>query len=183
MQELCYSAYMLVLTSVSEPGDIWNANGVYLSAVLENTALVQGIRCEPLGENLFPWTCAVFSHSARKWILFVFSHTTIQNFQRRKVVYRQPTWQTKVVNRRRSVNNTCSLAIQYVGLYNLYTCSTTECGIGWYRDTSDSKNTTSKCENTYVPLELAASVSSFFVWPPVRPKCTFRIWLVLITHL
>ena len=28
------------------------ANGVHLSGVLENTALVKGIRCEPLGEHL-----------------------------------------------------------------------------------------------------------------------------------
>ena len=36
------------------------ANGVHLGAVLENTALVQGIRCEPLGQLLIPWTCAVW---------------------------------------------------------------------------------------------------------------------------
>ena len=35
------------------------------SAVLENTALVQGIRCEPIGEHLIPWTCALFFHTAR----------------------------------------------------------------------------------------------------------------------
>ena len=29
-------------------------NGVHLSALLGNTALVQGIMCEPLGENLIP---------------------------------------------------------------------------------------------------------------------------------
>ena len=32
----------------------------------ENTALVQWIRCEPLGEHLIHWTCAVYSHVARK---------------------------------------------------------------------------------------------------------------------
>ena len=37
---------------------------VHLSA--ENTALVQGIRCEPLCEHLIPWTRAVFFHTARK---------------------------------------------------------------------------------------------------------------------
>ena len=42
------------------------ANGVHLSAVLENTALVQGIRCETLGEHVIPWTCAVFSHTTQK---------------------------------------------------------------------------------------------------------------------
>ena len=52
-----------------------------LSAALENTALVQGIRCEPLGEHLIPWKCAVFFHNARKWTLFVFSHTAVQIFQ------------------------------------------------------------------------------------------------------
>ena len=95
---------------------LWNGNGVHLSAVLKNTALVQGIRCEPSGEHLVPWTCAVFSHTARKWAPFVFSHTTDQNFQRRKEVYSRPTWQNTilVVNRRRSVNNI------YV-LYSMYT--------------------------------------------------------------
>ena len=41
-------------------------NGVHLSAVLGNTALVQEIRCEPLGKHLIPWTCAVFFYTARK---------------------------------------------------------------------------------------------------------------------
>ena len=41
-------------------------SGVHLGAVLENIALVQGIRCEPLGEHFIPWTCAVFFHTARK---------------------------------------------------------------------------------------------------------------------
>ena len=44
----------------------WYANDVHLSAIWENTALVQRIRCEPLGEHLIHWTCAVFSHIARK---------------------------------------------------------------------------------------------------------------------
>ena len=42
------------------------ANDVHLSAVFENTALVEGIRCEPLDEHLIPLTCAVFFHTARK---------------------------------------------------------------------------------------------------------------------
>ena len=51
------------------------ANGVYLCAILENIALVQWIRCEPLGEHLVHWTCAVFSHIARKMInVCIFSH-------------------------------------------------------------------------------------------------------------
>ena len=54
---------------------IRHANGVHLSAVLKNTALIQGIRCEPVGEHLIPWTCAVFFNTARKWTPFVFSHT------------------------------------------------------------------------------------------------------------
>ena len=37
------------------------ANDVHLSVIWENTALVQLIRCEPLGEHLFHWTSAVFS--------------------------------------------------------------------------------------------------------------------------
>ena len=49
-----------------------------------NTALVQGIRCEPLGEHLIPWTCAVFFRTARKKNYFTFSQTTVQIFQRRK---------------------------------------------------------------------------------------------------
>ena len=31
--------------------------------------------------------------------------------------------------------------------YSMYTCSTEECGLGWYRYTSHSGNTTSECEN------------------------------------
>ena len=46
--------------------EIRYVNGVHLSAVLENTALVQGIRWELLGEHLIPWTCAVFFHTALK---------------------------------------------------------------------------------------------------------------------
>ena len=43
------------------------ANDVHLSAVLENTALVEEIRCgEPLDEHLIPLTCAVFFHTERK---------------------------------------------------------------------------------------------------------------------
>ena len=36
------------------------ANGVRLSAIWENTALVQWIRCEPLGEYLIHWTCRTY---------------------------------------------------------------------------------------------------------------------------
>ena len=39
-------------------------NGVYVCAIWENTALVQRVRCEPLGEHLIHWTSAVFSHIA-----------------------------------------------------------------------------------------------------------------------
>ena len=46
--------------------NIRHINGVHLSAVLKNIPLVQGIRCEPLGEHPIPWTCAVFFHTARK---------------------------------------------------------------------------------------------------------------------
>ena len=53
----------------------WYANGVHLSAIWENTALVQWIRCEPLGEHRIHWTCAVFHISHEKWTTFVFSHT------------------------------------------------------------------------------------------------------------
>ena len=86
---------------------IWYANGVHMSAVLENTAQVQGIRCEPLGEHLIPRTCAVFFLTARKWTAFAFSQTTVQIFQRRREMYSWPTWQTTiiVVNRRRSFNS------------------------------------------------------------------------------
>ena len=53
-------------------------NGVLVSAIWENTALVQGIRCEPLGEHLIPWTCAVFSHIAQKMKdVCIFSHDEV----------------------------------------------------------------------------------------------------------
>ena len=42
------------------------ANGVCLSAVWQNTTLVQWIRCEPLGEHIIYWTCAATSHITRK---------------------------------------------------------------------------------------------------------------------
>ena len=45
---------------------IWCANSVHLGAIWENTALVQWIRCEPLGEHPIHWTCAVFYHIALK---------------------------------------------------------------------------------------------------------------------
>ena len=112
--------------------------------------LVQGIRCEPLDEHLISWTCAVFDHTARKWAPSVFSHTTVQNFQLWSTCVQSTdmTDDHKVVNRRRSVNRIPrSLSIQHVGLYKMYTCSTTECGIGWYRHTSHSGNTASECEN------------------------------------
>ena len=44
----------------------WYANGAHLSAILENTALVQWMRCELLGEHFIFWAYAVFSHIARK---------------------------------------------------------------------------------------------------------------------
>ena len=78
---------------------------------MKNTALVQGIRCDPLGEHLIPWTWTVFSHTARKWTPnYCISHKTIQNFQRRKEVHSRPTRQMTIfmlikVNRRRSVNS------------------------------------------------------------------------------
>ena len=54
------------------------ANGVHLSAIWESTALVQWIRCEPLGEHLIHWTCAVFSHIARKMNnVCIFSHDQV----------------------------------------------------------------------------------------------------------
>ena len=36
------------------------------NAIRKNTALDQWIRCEPLGEQLIHWICAVFSHIAQK---------------------------------------------------------------------------------------------------------------------
>ena len=56
----------------------WYANRVYLSAIWENTALVQWIRCELLGEHLIYWTCAVFSHIARKINnICIYSHNDV----------------------------------------------------------------------------------------------------------
>ena len=115
-------------------------------AVLENTAPVQGIRCEPSGEHLIPWRCAVFFHTARKLTPFVFSHTIVQNFQRRKKVYSWPTWQTTI--RPADVQ---LIAFTAHLLYSMHTtcwtaCWTAECGIGWSRYTSHSGNTTSECE-------------------------------------
>ena len=56
----------------------WYANGVHLSAIWDNTALVQWIRCEPLGEHLIHWICAVFSQIARKMSnVCIFSHDEV----------------------------------------------------------------------------------------------------------
>ena len=118
------------------------ANGVHLSAIWGNTALVQWIRCEPLGEHLISWTCAVFFHTALKWTPFVFSHTIVQNFQRRKEVYSRPTWQTTIrwwIADAQSITCTCYTAcIQHVYMFNS--------GV-WYLHTSHNENTTSECGN------------------------------------
>ena len=55
---------------------IWYANGVHLSAIWKNSALIPRIRCEPLDKHFIPGTCAVFSHIARKMNNVFFSHTT-----------------------------------------------------------------------------------------------------------
>ena len=46
------------------------ASGVHLSAIWENTTLVQWIRCEPLGEPLIHWTCPVFSRTKNEQRLY-----------------------------------------------------------------------------------------------------------------
>ena len=52
---------------------VWeNTNDVHFRAVWKNTAHVQGIRCSPKGSHLIPWTSAVFSNTARKWIPFAY---------------------------------------------------------------------------------------------------------------
>ena len=54
------------------------ANGVHLSAIWENTAPVQWIRCGPLGKHFIHWTCAIFSHIARKLNdVCIFSHDQV----------------------------------------------------------------------------------------------------------
>ena len=105
-----------------------------------------------------PWTCAVFFHTARKWTLFVFYHMTDQNLQWCREVYSRPTCPTTIrwwIADAQSIAFTCYTACR---LYNMYTCSTTGCGIGWYRHTSHSENTASESENTviwyhYIKLE------------------------------
>ena len=133
--------------------EIRYVNGVHFSAVLENTALIQGIRWEPLGEHLIPWTCAVFFLTALKWTPFVFSHTTVQLFQQHKKVYSGPTWQTTIrwwIADAQSTAFTCYTACTYsIGP----TCNTAECGIGWYRHTSHSENTASECDNACLSQE------------------------------
>ena len=49
-----------------------NTNGVHLSAILANTAHVQGIRCLPKGSHLIHWKSAVVSHIALKWTPFAY---------------------------------------------------------------------------------------------------------------
>ena len=57
------------------------ANGVHLIEIWENTALVQWIRCEPLGEHIIHWTCAVFSHIAREMNnVCIFSHDQVKHY-------------------------------------------------------------------------------------------------------
>ena len=122
---LFYIKYMLWHCNFSDA--IRYANNVHLSAVLENTALVQGIKCEPSGEHLVPWTCAVFFQTARKWTPFdFFSHDCRQY------------------------------------LYKMYTCSTTECGIGWYRYTSHSKNKTLHWTSVYISCDFTWAYSFEF---------------------
>ena len=56
---------------------VWeNTNGVHFRAVWKNTAHVQGIRCQPLGEYLIPWTSAVFSNTTLKWTPFAYLITS-----------------------------------------------------------------------------------------------------------
>ena len=44
------------------------------SAICDNTAHVQWIRCSPKGSHLIHWTSAVFSHMALKWTPFAYHH-------------------------------------------------------------------------------------------------------------
>ena len=62
------------------------ANGVHLSAIWENTALVQWIRCEPLGEHLrlIHCTSAVYEwrkEGMNKWCIFACGRNNEQRFQ------------------------------------------------------------------------------------------------------
>ena len=73
---------------------------------MENTALVQGIMCEPLGEHFIPWTRAVFFHPVRKCTPFVFFTRLLKLSTAQRSVGLQLADMTddhKVVNRRRSV--------------------------------------------------------------------------------
>ena len=54
------------------------ANGVHLSAIWENTALVPWIRCEPLGEHFIHRICLAFSHITRNMNnVCIFSHDEV----------------------------------------------------------------------------------------------------------
>ena len=180
--------HLTCLTSV-----VLYANGVHLSAVLENTALAQGIRCEPLGEHIIPWTCAVLYHTARKWTPFVYSHTTVQNFQLWSMCVQSidMTNDNKVVNSRRSVNSIPrSLAIQC--LYKL--CSTTEYVTGWYRHTSHSENTALaqgiRCEplgEHIIPWTCAVLYHTARKWTPFVYSHTtvqnFQLWSMCVQSI
>ena len=58
--EMWIGAAILISTWTVMSRFLWYAIGVHLSTIWENTALVQWIKCEPLGEHLIHWTCAVF---------------------------------------------------------------------------------------------------------------------------
>ena len=52
----------------------------WLSAIWENTAPVRWIRCEPSGEHIIHWTCAVFAHIARKMNnVCIFPHDEVKH--------------------------------------------------------------------------------------------------------
>ena len=71
---------MLIIYIIGEwmIGWIRYTNGVYLSAIWDNTALVPWIRCEPLGEHFIRGTCAAFSHITRKMNnVCIFSHDEV----------------------------------------------------------------------------------------------------------
>ena len=113
----------------------------------ENTAVVQGIMCEPSSEHLIPRTCAVFPIPHENEHRLYFLTRLSKTFNGTKKCRLQSTDMTDRHDRQQHSPYTCYRTYSMYTSW-LYTCSTTECGIGWYRYTSHSENHCAKCENT-----------------------------------
>ena len=75
----CTNVIQMLYVCWKSMASIRYASGVHFGNILENTALVQGIRCEPLGEHLIPWTCAVFFlYRTKMNTVCIFSHDCLK---------------------------------------------------------------------------------------------------------